>query len=65
MNRRIKALQASALPLGHVAILNTRNKKSQYVRWLENINGADEGTRTLDIHLGKVVLYQLSYIRAQ
>jgi hypothetical protein len=25
--------------------------------------GADDETRTRDIHLGKVVLYQLSYIR--
>ena len=24
-------------------------------------NGAGEETRTLDVHLGKVVLYQLSY----
>jgi hypothetical protein len=27
------------------------------------MNGAGEGIRTLDIHLGKVVLYQLSYAR--
>ena len=27
------------------------------------INGASEEVRTLDIHLGKVVLYQLSYAR--
>jgi hypothetical protein len=27
------------------------------------LNGAGEGIRTLDIHLGKVVLYQLSYAR--
>jgi hypothetical protein len=26
-------------------------------------NGASEEVRTLDIHLGKVVLYQLSYAR--
>ncbi len=26
-------------------------------------NGAGEGIRTLDIHLGKVTLYQLSYAR--
>ncbi len=26
-------------------------------------NGASEGIRTLDVHLGKVVLYQLSYAR--
>ena len=28
------------------------------------ISGASEGVRTLDIHLGKVVLYQLSYARS-
>ena len=27
------------------------------------VNGAGEETRTLDVHLGKVVLYQLSYTR--
>jgi hypothetical protein len=26
-------------------------------------NGAGEEARTLDVHLGKVVLYQLSYAR--
>ena len=44
----IKALQASALPLGHVALKN----------------GADDGVRTRDPNLGKVVLYQLSHVRA-
>lgn len=29
----------------------------------ETINGADKGTRTPDINLGKIALYQLSYIR--
>lgn len=28
-------------------------------------NGAGEETRTLDVHLGKVVLYQLSYARGK
>ena len=28
-------------------------------------NGAGEETRTLDSHLGKVMLYQLSYTRSQ
>jgi hypothetical protein len=31
---------------------------------LRSKNGASEGIRTLDSHLGKVVLYQLSYARA-
>ena len=43
--------------------------KKARVSWLgvnsKRKDGADEGIRTLDIHLGKVVLYQLSYIRAQ
>ena len=46
-NRRIKVLQTFALPLGYGT----------------NQNGAVDGTRTRDIHLGKVALYQLSYYR--
>ena len=30
---------------------------------LQEKDGASEGIRTLDIHLGKVMLYQLSYAR--
>jgi hypothetical protein len=37
-------------------------KKPQVLK-LEAKNGASEEVRTLDIHLGKVVLYQLSYAR--
>ena len=33
-------------------------------RWGEAGNGADDETRTRDIDLGKVALYQLSYIRS-
>jgi hypothetical protein len=29
------------------------------------MNGASEGSRTLDNHLGKVALYQLSYARIE
>ena len=32
---------------------------------LLNSNGADNGTRTRDPNLGKVVLYQLSHVRAR
>ena len=46
-NWRIKVLQTFALPLGYGT----------------NKNGAVDGTRTRDIHLGKVALYQLSYYR--
>ena len=39
-------------------------KESKYqLRFFVTLNGAGEGIRTLDIHLGKVVLYQLSYAR--
>ena len=40
-------MQTFALPLGYGT----------------NKNGAVDGTRTRDIHLGKVALYQLSYYR--
>lgn len=30
----------------------------------KSLNGAGEEVRTLDIHLGKVTLYQLSYARS-
>ena len=33
------------------------------IPWCLKENGAGNGTRTRDIHLGKVVLYQLSYSR--
>ena len=44
----IRVLQTHALPLGYVAILK---------------NGADDEARTRYLHLGKVALYQMSYIR--
>ena len=48
-----------------------KGTKGQFMRVLrergcsfhEHPNGADDGTRTRDPDLGKVVLYQLSYIR--
>jgi hypothetical protein len=39
--------------------------KNSWDRITEKQNGAGEGIRTLDIHLGKVVLYQLSYARKE
>ena len=48
MNRGIEVLQTCALPLGYVT-------KKQ--------NGADDEARTRYLHLGKVALYQMSYIR--
>lgn len=63
----VKALQASALPLGHVApkanLLSKRADPSHLIRPAPAGNGADNGVRTRDPHLGKVVLYQLSHVR--
>ena len=56
----VKALQASALPLGHFA---TKKAGTDMVGRLV-FNGADNGTRTRDPNLGKVMLYQLSHVRA-
>ena len=43
----IEILQTSALPLGDGALLEI----------CEDINGAGEGVRTLDINVGNVALY--------
>ena len=69
----IRALQAPALPLGHVAAARSRLSKNK--RWTEyciglgsnlrDTYGADDGIRTRDPNLGKVVLYQLSHVRAE
>ena len=48
LNWRMKVLQTFALPLGYGTIIR---------------NGAVDGARTRDLHLGKVALYQLSYYR--
>ena len=52
----VKALQASALPLGHFA-------EKGPLETVRKCNGADNGARTRDPNLGKVVLYQLSHVR--
>ena len=48
----IRVLQTHALPLGYGAHKNYFFK-----------NGADDEARTRYLHLGKVALYQMSYIR--
>lgn len=55
----VKALQASALPLGQAAV----EEKGRFFNRPLTCNGADNGARTRDPNLGKVVLYQLSYFR--
>jgi hypothetical protein len=43
---------------------NHRSIQLSYERIVEiTLNGADDETRTRDPNLGKVVLYQLSYVR--
>ena len=49
-------MQASALPLGHFA-------EKGPLGTVRKCNGADNGARTRDPNLGKVVLYQLSHVR--
>ena len=46
------ALQAAASPLGHSTMFGAANPR------------ADDRVRTGDLNLGKVALYQLSYVRA-
>ena len=46
------ALQAVASPLGHATVVLT-----------EDLLRADDGIRTRDPHLGKVMRYQLRYVR--
>ncbi len=57
----VKALQASALPLGHVAASYDKGRPREWPA--REDGGADNGVRTRDPHLGKVVLYQLSHVR--
>jgi hypothetical protein len=49
------ALQAVASPLGH------STEEAPAVLWVAS--RADDGTRTRDPHLGKVMRYQLRYVR--
>ena len=57
LNRGIGVLQTRALPLGYDAIY-----KNGAQRYSSSI-GADDEARTRYLNLGKVALYQMSYIR--
>ncbi len=59
LNRGIKVLQTSALPLGYGAIfeLIQTTKDARSWRLLSCCNGAEDEIRTRDVHLGKVTLY--------
>ena len=55
----IRVLQTHALPLGYVALCTCKKR----TLFLVSSNGADDEARTRYLHLGKVALYQMSYIR--
>ena len=65
LNWGIKVLQTFALPLGHGTALLFYEKDAQNITFYASlsINGADDEARTRYLHLGKVALYQMSYIR--
>ena len=68
MNWGIKVLQTSALPLGYGAVCAGERtpsiKKTLNIQLnIQRQNGADDEARTRYLHLGKVALYQMSYIR--
>ena len=54
----VKALQASALPLGHFAVIKKADSRTGRRK-----HGAGYGVRTRDLNLGKVARYQLRQAR--
>ncbi len=58
MNRGIKVLQTSALPLGYGALFTLVKKGTLKIPL--SVLGADYEARTRYLHLGKVALYQMS-----
>jgi hypothetical protein len=61
-------LQSAAWPLCHPALSEDKgsNQKGKRAGFPFVLNsGAGEESRTLDLNLGKVALYQLSYARAR
>ena len=44
-------------------VLLSQAGRKEWNQEIRQKNGAGEGTRTLDVHLDKVTLYQLSYAR--
>ncbi len=66
MNWGIRVLQTLALPLGYDAILMimaTKITLNIALSVIQSSHGADDEARTRYLHLGKVALYQMSYIR--
>ena len=58
MNWGIEVLQTSALPLGYVTVWKKEQNHCSFF-----ICGAGDEARTRYLHLGKVALYRMSYIR--
>ena len=64
MNWGIKVLQTSALPLGYGAVFPSYGSYGGNEGHSRHMTfGADDEARTRYLHLGKVALYQMSYIR--
>ena len=59
MNWGMRVLQTLALPLGYVTIF----RKDAFLKKRLFLVGADDEARTRYLHLGKVALYQMSYVR--
>ena len=59
----VVANQSPAQPDTPTFSTTPETKKGQYVCVLPFESGAGEESRTLDLNLGKVALYQLSYSR--
>ena len=67
MNWGIEVLQTFALPLGYGAIFAADKavilKRTLNDNFVSASYGADDEARTRYLHLGKVALYRMSYIR--
>ena len=63
MNRGIRVLQTHALPLGYVTICKKRRLLFERKISVFSKTGAEDEARTRYLHLGKVALYQMSYVR--
>ena len=61
-NKGFADLCLTTWPWHHTLILWKRRSK-YYILSVLSINGADDEARTRYLHLGKVALYQMSYIR--